>query len=282
MKYIITAKDVYDGSSTNDIMNPLKMTEIATELVITRLYLIMLLQKGVITKSDCVVTIGERKCLYSNIFDNVINFKDFNYDEGETIDLLDNNIFNAMSTGSIESRVIPYKPFYQNWERDKEIIRNVDWGDMLDYDLSEPFICLVIRKRGAWLEKNMSDEFWDSLINKLKDNNIKTFIFGKESDKWCDNKNINYIKNYQDWCTIVKNENCKHIMSTMTGGVYPALIFGHNNINMTIIDNTNLMSKHGGDPSFYDECINFSKVKIEFINYIPETNEIYGRITNNL
>ena len=68
----------------------------------------------------------------------------------------------------------------------------------------------------------------------------------------------------------------------MTGGVYPCLIFGNQNINMTIIDNTNLMDKHSGDPSFYDECINFSKINIEFINYIPETNEIYGRITKNL
>ena len=63
-------------------------------------------------------------------------------------------------------------------------------------------------------------------------------------------------------------------MSTMTGGVYPCLIFGHENINMTIIDNTRLMEEHGGDPSFYDDCINFSKVKFDFIKHIPTTEEI--------
>jgi hypothetical protein len=61
----------------------------------------------------------------------------------------------------------------------------------------------------------------------------------------------------------------------MTGGVYPCLIFGHDNINMTIIDNTKLMEEYGGDPSFYADCINFSKVKFEFIKHIPTTEEIY-------
>ena len=43
MKYIIVAKDRYKGDLTSDAQDPLSITEIATELVITRLYLIILL-----------------------------------------------------------------------------------------------------------------------------------------------------------------------------------------------------------------------------------------------
>ena len=282
MKYIITAKDMFRGDSTSDSHDPLSITEIATELVITRLYLIMLLQEGKINKTDCVVTIDERKCLYTKIFDNVISYQEFQkIDQGliETIDLLDGELFLQMASGPKNKRLIPYTPFYQNWKRDKDLITNVDWSDLEEYDLTSPFICLVIRKRAAWAEKNMTDEFWSNLIEKLKTNNIKTFVFGKETEKWCENENITYIKNYRDWCSIVKNKNCKNVMSTMTGGVYPCLIFGHENINMTIIDNTKLMEKHGGDPSFYDDCINFSKAKFEFIKHIPTTEEIYENIT---
>jgi len=286
MKYIIVAKNIFEGTSTDDSANPLVVTEIATELVITRLYLIMMLQDEKITKDDCVVTIEERKCLYTKIFKNVLSYHEFeklNVKNLDVIDLLSNeDTFYGLSSGPVELRPIPYKPFYQNWNRDKDLILSVDWSDLVEYDLSSPFLCLVIRKRLAWSEKNMSDEFWDNLVEKLKENNIKTFIFGKESEKWCDDKTIFFVRNYKDWCSIVSNKNCKSIMSTMTGGVYPSLIFGNDSIHMTIIDNTNLIDIHGNDPSFFNECINFSRVKINFINYIPNTDEIYYEITKYL
>jgi len=285
MKYIIVAKNIFDGTSTNDVPNPLAITEIATELVITRLYLIMLLQEGAISTDDCIVTTEERKCLYTNIFKNVLDYKQFiqlGIQPEQIIDFLENSLFDRLSAGSVDSRLIPYKPFYKNWERDKELIKNVSCSSLDGYDLSQPFVALVIRKRAAWSEKNMSDGFWTELINKLTENKKTVFVFGKETNTWANGKNVQYIANYQDWCTIVQHENCKHVASTMTGGVYPCLIFGNSNIDMTLIDNTQLMAKHGGDPSFYDECINFSKVKIEYINEIPTIEQFYGRITKNL
>ena len=48
MKYIITAKEIALGTMNSDFANPLKVTEIATELVITRLACIILLKDGVI------------------------------------------------------------------------------------------------------------------------------------------------------------------------------------------------------------------------------------------
>lgn len=284
MRYIIVAKNEFEGNSKSDVANPLRVTEIATELVITRLKLIDMLQCGEISKEDCVVTAPERMCLYTNIFDNVLDYQDFLKLEQkvQVIDLLNPSIFNAMASGHIDRRSIPYKPFYRNWDRDKDLITNVNWSDLSKYDLSKPFVALVIRKRAAWTEKNMSDEFWSELIDKLKENDKKVFIFGRETNRFVDDDTVEYVENYQDWCGIVKQENCKHIGSTMTGGVYPSLIFGNPETKMTLIDNTRLMAKHGGDPSFYDSCINFSKVDIEFINHIPTIEEFYGKLTENL
>lgn len=286
MKYIIVAKKLFEGNSVSDIANPLSVTEIATELIITRLRLIDLLQNNEISVDDCVVTIGERKCLYENIFNKTLSFEEFAvFDilpEDVVIDLLEQDTFNKMSSGDVNSRIIPYKPFYKNWERDRDILMNVKWSNLYEYDLSKPFVALVIRKRAAWSEKNMTDNFWTDLINKLKENNKKVFVFGKETEKWADGINVEYVKNYQDWCTLTRNENCKIVVSTMTGGVYPCLVFGNNSAKLTIIDNTHLMSQHAGDPSFYDSCINFSKIPIEFINEIPNIEELYENIAKNL
>lgn len=285
MKYIIVAKNEFEGNSKSDIANPLRVTEIATELVITRLRLLDLLQTGALSKEDCVVTTPERKCLYTKIFDNVMDYQEFlkiGAKKEDVTDLLAPGVFNQMSAGPIKNRIIPYKPFYQNWERDRDLITCVDWSSMDGYDLSKPFVALVVRKRAAWTEKNMSDEFWTKLIKQLRKNDIKTFVFGRETEMFCDSETVEYVKDYRDWCTLVKHDNCKHVGSTMTGGVYPLLIFGNKDAKMTIIDNTQLMTKHAGDPSFYDNCINFSKILIEFIKHIPSTEEFYGKITANI
>jgi hypothetical protein len=104
-------------------------------------------------------------------------------------------------------------------------------------------------------------------------------VFGKEADYFCLTENTTFIDNFRDWCSIVTDPNCTHVASTMTGAVYPLLIFGNPEAKMTIVDNLGLMSLHGNDPSFYNPCINFSQIEIEFINKIPTPEEFYGAIT---
>lgn len=284
MKYIIVAKNIYEGNSTHDVANPLAVTEICSELIITRLYLIDLLKRGEISIDDTVVTADDRMCMYTKIFKNVITYKVFceieKTPEDSTIDLLEANLFDKLAIGGL----IPYKPFYQNYERDKSEIDNIDWADLSEYKVDMPFVCLVIRKRGAWPEKNMRDNFWIELIKKFKSANTQVFIFGKETESFADGESVQYVKDYRDWCSIVRHNNCKHIASTMTGGVYPCLIFGNSGAEMTLIDNIRLMSNilNSENPSFYHECINFSKIKIEFINEIPTIEDFYGKISKNL
>jgi len=284
MKYIITSKNVRSGTSVDDAADPFQVTEIATELIITRLYLIHMLNTSIIDIEDTVVCIGDRRCLYTNIFKNVMSFEDYtnsiDIDKKDVIDLLESSKFNSLASGSVDSRELPYLPFYRNWDRDKNHILNVEDSDLSDYDLSSPFLCLVIRKRSAWSEKNMSNDFWNDSISGLENRGIKIFVFGKETEGFCTEK-TNQIKTFRDWCSIVKHVNCKHVASTMTGGVYPLIVFGNSNCKMTIIDNTNLKKAHGHDPSFYNSCINFSNIEMKFIENIPTIKEFTDELCSN-
>ena len=90
------------------------------------------------------------------------------------------------------------------------------------------------------------------------------------------------VKNFRDWCSIVNHSNCKQIISTITGGVYPAFICGTDKINLVIIDNLNLVKEYGYDPSWYNDCINFTNVNKNIINYLPSTNELLEIVKNGI
>jgi hypothetical protein len=286
MNYIIVSKDVRKGTSKSDIPDPCSVTEIATELIITRLYLLSQLSEGKIDINDTVVCANDRQCLYTKIFPNVITFAEFNSrelaEEDTVEDYLNPYFFDRLAAGDVSQRLIPYLPFYQNYERDKNLINTVDWSDLQSFNTSKPFVGLVIRKRGAWEEKNLADDFWRGLIRLLEDNNIQTFVFGKETELFCNTPNTVNVNNYRDWCTLLTHPNCRHVGSTMTGGVFPLLVFGNPSAKMTLVDNLRLMDKHGHDPSFYHPCINFSKIDISFINHIPTIEDYYERITKDL
>lgn len=283
--YIITSKDVFVGNSKSDVPNPSKITEIASELIITRLYLISLLNSKVITKEAVIVCIKERKALYSNIFPNVIDFQTFKtlgIPKKQIVDLLGNELLDELGGDHAKVQRIPYFPFYQNYERDKIEIQNFAKSKLEYCDLSRPFVSFVIRKRGAWPEKNMTDQFWREVIFLFVEAQIPVFVFGKETEEFCDSPGVTYVENFQDWCTLITSPNSKHVGSTMTGGVYPVLIFGNPNTRLSLIDNTELMALHGHKPIFYHSCINFAKVPISFINHIPTPREYFNEIRSGL
>jgi len=283
--FVIVSKDEFAGTSKDDVADPLKLTEIATELVITRLFLIDLFNTGKISNRTTVVCAEQRKALYANLFVNVVSYQDFKdrkIKNKYVINLLGRKLFFKLANGPVSERLIPYLPFYQNWDRDKDEILNFQNSTGSYCYPDEPFVALVIRKRGAWPEKNLPDDFWLDVISGLNTKGILVYVFGKESDSFCINARTIYVKTFQDWCTLVSSPNCLHVGSTMTGGVYPLLVFGNPNSQMTIIDNTGLMLLHGGDPSFYSECINFSKIRINFINHVPTPKEYINAISRNL
>lgn len=275
-KYFISAKQEAQGTSESDIQNPLQVTEIATELVITRLYCIMLLKEGTLQKSDTIVTTEERKCLYENIFDNVITwneFKKLKIPKTQVIDPLAPSLFDRLAAGKVDDRLIPYTPFYKNWERDKQEIQNINLSSLEDYDLTSEFICLLIRTRKAWSYKNLQEEYWREVIELLEKRGKKVLVFGKEVEKYA-TPLTQYVKNFKDWCSVINHENCKHVVSTISGGVYPVFLLGKKERTLTIIDNLNFLQNYGYDPSCYNDCINFTGVSKNILNYLPTPSQL--------
>jgi len=271
-KYVIVSKNVFQSTSTNDINDPLLATEICTELIIMRLRLIELLNTGIINKNDVIVTRIERKCLYENIFPNIIDYQDFlklNIQE---------NVIDIVSQIYTLCKTIKYKPFYNRFELDKEQILNIKLSTDLKFDVSQPFICLLIRKRGAWPEKNLPDNYWYGLINYLNTLNIRIAVFGKETERFCDNINSFHINSFQDWCAILSYSTCKCVISTATGGVYPIFFTGHKKSKLIIIDNTLLIRENGHDASFYNNCINFTNTELMVLETVPDYPALYNTI----
>ena len=276
MKYIITAKEMADGVSNNDIANPLKVTEIATELVITRLACLMMLKDGKVNKSDTIVTNSDRLCLYENIFDNVISWRDFcstDVDKSSVIDLLAESVFSRLHLRMGKNQKIPYLPFYKHWERDKEEITNINFGDISSYNLNNKFVALLIRTRGAWPVKNLPEDYWRDLIKRLSDEGKKVLVFGKETDIYA-NENTQYVSSFRDWCGIVNHPNCESVISTITGGVYPVFVCGNPKLKLIIIDNLDLVKVYGNDPSWYNNCINFTGIQKTILNFKPSTEKL--------
>ncbi len=283
--YIIVSKDEFAGTFDSDVANPLLVTEIATELVITRLYLIDQLNAGRL-RDDCIIVCAEeRRFLYTNLFENVVTyqkFKKLNIPKKNIIDLLGVRFFERLAGGKVKNRLIPYLPFYRNWDRDKFAIRNIEEVNMDHLDLSKPFVVLVIRMRGAWPDKNLPEEFWRALISLMSDSKVPVLVFGKGAEIYCNGTNVTYISTLQEWCLVAQSPNLRHVGSTMTGGVYPVMTFGNANTKVTLIDNLNLMKIHSGDPSFYDSCVNFSGCTIKYLQVIPTVQEWFDVLTENL
>jgi hypothetical protein len=276
MKYIITAKEMAIGVSNDDIASPLKVTEIATELVITRLACLMMLKDNKISKNDTIVTNSDRFCLYENVFDNVVSWKEFcsmDVDKSSVIDLLSHLVFPNLHLKNNKNQKIPYLPFYKHWERDKEEITNINFGDLSSYDLDHEFVALVIRTRAAWPEKNLPEDYWKNLIKKLSDRGKKVLVFGKETDVYA-NENTQHVSTFKDWCGIVNHPNCESVISTITGGVYPVFVCGNPKLKLIIIDNLDLVKIYGNDPSWYNECINFTKIQKIILNFKPSAEQL--------
>lgn len=281
MKYIITGKNIFEGTSTSDKADPLECTEMCTEMIITRLRAIELLNTGVISKSDTIVTWKDRFCLYENIFDNVIDYQDYlkyidfpaefetNWVES-TIDLV-SQIYELCTS-------INYKPSYDRLEQDRSEIFNINLSLYKTLEF-EPLVCLLIRKRAAWSEKNLDDNYWTELIRTLLSNGKRVVVFGKDTENFkVVFPNIIHLTRFKDWCSIIANENCESVISTTSGGVYPIFFVGTGKSKLLIIDNTKLVEKHGDDPSFYNKCINFNNTEIKVFDYVPTNDEIMKNI----
>lgn len=271
MKYIITAKGLDDVNSGNGNYaggTPIKQTESATELIINRLAVICYLKEGKIDLDTTIVTLSDRVFLYENLFKN-IEIYDPNKDYEDCIDLVTESMLMQLC------KSIPYKPFYQNFERDKEEIFNIGYNDaILKQDLPDFMICIP-RLKNSDTRRNLDQQYWKDFLQSAKSKYKKIFVFGKGNEN-LDDEQIIYVDSFRDYCSYLRHPNCIDIVSTISGPCHYAQFFSNtkSRTKLTMIDNLDLIGKHGGDPSYFHPCLNFSKIEIKFIKSLVSPDEL--------
>ncbi len=276
-KYVITAKgidDVNSGNFTFDSGTPITQTESATELIINRLAVIDYLNRGIIDEDTIVVTLKERTFLYENIFKSV-EIYDSNKIYDDCLDLVTDDKLNELS------KTLPYKPFYQNYERDKSNILNINYNDSIINSILPEFIVCIPRLKNSDVRRNLNQLYWIDFINKAKERYDLIVVFGKGNEN-ITGENVKYVDTLKDYCSYLHHPNCKNVVSTISGPCHYVQHFGNVNKDtiLTMIDNRNLIKKYGDDPSYFHPCINFTNVKINFINELIETEKLIEKITN--
>ncbi len=279
--YIICAKNIQYEPYITD---PLKRTEICTEMIYTRMRALQLLGEGKINSRDTIVTRKDRFCLYENIFENVIDWDVFLHnvfaiDHNNVIDLV-----SEINNGVIDSDE-NYKKFFPvlNDHVFDISLRIEDFNKF--YFSKKPFVCILNRQLPNGGEKNLSHEYIISLINEFVSKDIHVFIFGNFPDykfNWKYEINISLISSFKEWCTILSHENCKSVISSCSGGVYPLFFVGNEKSRLIIIDPNSYSEIHKDSPSFYNKCINFKKVKIDKYFYSPDPKLLSELIINDL
>jgi hypothetical protein len=170
---------------------------------------------------------------------------------------------------------LPYKPFYKNYERDKEEILNINYNDeILKSDLPDFLMCIP-RLKNADTRRNLDINYWNDFLKLSKSKYEKVFVFGRGVSHLKDDQII-YVDKFKDYCSYIHHPNCVDIVSTISGPCHFAHFFGNSGFKtkMTMIDNHNLIEKHGSDPSYFDPCLNFTKIPIQFINNLVSPEEL--------
>tara|TARA_B100000902_G_scaffold57710_1_gene64641 strand:- start:1784 stop:2632 length:849 start_codon:yes stop_codon:yes gene_type:complete len=274
MKHAILAKGTYDYNAGNGSIGsgtPDSQTEAATEIIINRLAFIDKLATGELDRSTIVSTLPERKFLYENLVDEVIDWEAGVIDDGEGVYDFVSELF------AYNCENLPYLPFYKHWERDKKSITNVNYNsEILETELTDFLVCIP-RLKNSDTRRNVGQEYWQEFADVAKERFDQIFIFGKDNENLDNGKNIKYIDTLQDYTSYIHHESCKHIVSTVSGPCHYAQQFGNvnNQTKLTMIDTNNLIKTIGaGNPSYFDPCINFTGIEKMVLDYQPRPADL--------
>ena len=272
MKYIITAKGTHNvnaGDGSYDSGTPVAQTECATELIVNRLAVIDMLNRGYVDRNHTIVTLPERTFLYKNLFKNVEVY-DKNKVYNNSIDLV------AHSTLLKITKSLPYKPFYQNYERDKKDIHDIDYNlQILNSELDDFLVCIP-RLKNSDTRRNLDQRYWSEFITFAKAKFNKIIVFGKGNKNLDDGGKVTYVDTLRDFCSYLHHKSCKIVISTVAGPCHYAQFFSNsdNQTKLIMIDNLNLIGEYGDDPSYFHPCLNFTKIEINFIKELLEPEKL--------
>ena len=256
MTYIVTGI-----GKKSDIGTTEKYTELGWELMVSRLAYIRDLHKGIWTPQDTIVTISDRKFLYSKIANNVISFEDLNNEN--IFKYTHENVCRMNDLDDIHGDYMNNKINHYKYHECKDDILRIDYSNVEEkYNISDRFAGALVRIRNWCPERNLNDEYYSSIIEQLQSKYNKVFIFGLGSERICKDKCVVYIDTLQDWASIMNHPLCDVIVSTGSGGGAICQICC--NSNLILIRNCPLLCKR--HPLYFSSGVTFSDLKIKLIS----------------
>lgn len=257
MYFIVSADKTYRGKLIGvDHFN--RANTIGHEIHMTRPILLFLLANGLITVDDTIVTkSNERFFLYSNIFKNIIEYKDLPIDIDDAVDLTTMNTlfeekhnFNVIL--DVEKKYNILSKIRDNSVTVKtdtfnELIANIHYCDIDPQFLNKSYI--VIHHRHVTYNNVTSDDlsiiqaFINIIVSNFPDLNVVVFSSVSINFNHPSVHNINDISVY---ASFMNNEKCIAIISQFSGGGQLAqychsknIIFYNNTYNMMIYNEKN-------------------------------------------
>ena len=265
MKYIIVSKNIANGKIGNDSADLGTYFELGWELIVTRAKLLDMLYSGLATKDDIIVTDVDRFFLYSSLFDQCMDYKDFiglpKNEKSEKVDLVE-ILITSILTNHTSTVQAPDRKLHQ-------LLMKFDYCDLKNFDTSYNFVGLQVRMRDHNPQKNLPLEFWKEIICLLKKEKINSYVFGRGTEEL---KNEATCVGLREWASLMNNPMCRSIVGTHSGGMVLGQ-FCYNGNKMIIIDNTRILQ---GDnhPLLFGECSQFSLGKKHFIESVPSPKEL--------
>lgn len=265
MKYIIVNKSKKNGSAGDDSACLEEYFELGWELMVTRIQVINMLIDQVIKKDDCIVTCEDRKFLYTKIFKNVIDINevsDINAVKNK-IDLVD-TCFETV-----------HSDMYDNLSKSKSKILDIDYSNLDNFNINNKYICMQIRLRDHDFKRNGDLNFQINFLNELNVKGYTVFVGGKNSEKYCKNKNSIYVDKLRDWFSLVHNKNCLAVTGPTSGFSSGSITLASVGAKLLVTDPTNIskLSIFGVHPLFLGKCVNFTNMPFKYYTYEPTVDE---------
>ena len=277
MKYIISGQHDSKGIVGDDSPDLGKYYELGWECVVSNIEIKGLLERGIISKHDTIVTREDRKFIYSSLFDNVIDWDYF-----KSLNISQENCFNIDYFGALNKT--QYDKVNKNLVCDFDLIDNIEEK----YNINEDFICYCVRLRDHCNYRNSSVIDAEKTIKRIQnDLNVKIFVVGQNTEFLCDGEKIIHV-GLREFASLMNSKYCRCCISKLSGIIHLANFCGNENLVNLIYDSPMDRSKVGENhPLFMGNNINYKNVKNIFIEKNEDENLTMNLIkqhvlTNNL
>lgn len=276
MNYIIAGKNDAAGISGNDSADLAVYFELGWEVVGSRLDAIKLLRTDKISnESTTIVTIDDRKFMYTSMFKNVISWDEFRKRR-------DNNEIGIFDTIEDWTQTRPFSflnpnhdfEFWENrdaspqansrysrYEQDYDyIVNGFTKNDEITRNLKddEKYYVACLRFRDHCNFRSSPEVWWSLLLDKIiAETGRKVFLVGHGSEKFVKNEKMKHVEKLQDYVTLIQDSRCRAVIAQSTGTC--GLAFSASKSPIHWIDHANVSFINENNPVMGGNCAIFTK-----------------------